>query len=127
VLVLLDSTVLIDYLCGQPAVDRIRQLLTGGDTVATSAVNVEELVRGMRPSETDVVDALLEGLVVIPVDEAVARLSGRWRAAHAKRGITVHQADCLVAATASVHGALLCTGNPKDFPMLDVEHWPVGE
>jgi hypothetical protein len=35
----------------------------------------------------------------------------------------------LVAATAWVHDARLCTGNPGDFPMPDLmlEHWPVGE
>lgn len=125
-LVLLDSTILIDYLRGRPAVERIRRLVTSGATPATSAINVEEIVRGMRSSETDIVDSLVNGLVVLPTNEAVARLSGQWRAEFWSRGITLHQADCLVAATASFHGARLCTGNPKDFPMIDTEHWPVG-
>jgi len=126
VLVLLDSTVLIDHLRGRPAVARIASLLAAGDTIATSALNVEEIIRGTRPTETTIVDSLVDGLVVLPVDEAVARQSGRWRAELASRGITVHQADCVIAATAAVHGARLCTGNPKDFPMIEVEHWPVG-
>ncbi|GAC1414088.1 MAG: hypothetical protein NVSMB57_09650 [Actinomycetota bacterium] len=44
------------------------------------------------------------------------------------RGITLAQADCLIAATALNAGASLATGNPKDFPMPDVrvDHWPVG-
>jgi predicted nucleic acid-binding protein len=52
-----------------------------------------------------------------------------WRREFAGRGVTLWQADCLVAATALVHHAALVTGNPKDFPIpgLDVEHWPVGE
>jgi hypothetical protein len=39
------------------------------------------------------------------------------------------QADCLIAAAAIGVGARLATGNPKHFPMpeLDVEHWLVGE
>lgn len=39
------------------------------------------------------------------------------------------QADCLIAAAAVGVGARLVTGDPKDFPMreLDVEVWPVGE
>lgn len=124
--VLLDSTVLIDHLRGRPAVERVRQLLATGDTLTTSALNVEEIVRGMRAAEAKIVDQLLKGLIVLPVDETVARLSGRWRSEYSARGVTLHQADCLVAATASVHGARLCTGNPKDFPMLQVDHWPVG-
>lgn len=124
--VLLDSTVLIDFLRGRPAVGRVRQLVAAGADIATSSVNVEEIVRGIRPTETAVLEQLLSGLVVLPADETVARVSGRWRAEHAERGVTLHQADCLVAATAAVHGARLCTGNPKDFPMIEVEYWPVG-
>lgn len=123
---LLDSTVLIDYLRDRPVVARVHELVDRGDVVATSAVNVEEIIRGTRPAESDVVDRLVSGVVVLAVDQTAARLSGRWRAEYAARGITLHQADCLVAGTAMAHGARLCTGNPKDFPMLDVEHWPVG-
>jgi predicted nucleic acid-binding protein len=34
----------------------------------------------------------------------------------------------LIAAAALEVGVTLATGNPKDFPMeeLEVEHWPVG-
>jgi len=44
------------------------------------------------------------------------------------RGVTLAQADCLIAAAAVGVGARLATGNRKDFPMpeLSVEHWPVG-
>ena len=90
-LVLLDSTVLIDYLRGRPAVDRIRHMVAARDTLTTSALNVEEIVRGMRPSEASIVDRLLSGLIVVPVDEAVARLSGQWRSEYAARGVTLHQ------------------------------------
>ena len=63
---------------------------------------------------------------MLPVDEPIARTAGTWRREFASRGITLWQGDCLIAAAAAGHGARLCTGNPKDFPMLDVEHWPVG-
>ncbi|HMA45653.1 MAG TPA: hypothetical protein VKP11_00340 [Frankiaceae bacterium] len=54
--------------------------------------------------------------------------AGRWRREHARRGVTLHQADCLVAAAALSVGARLATGNTEDFPMpeVTVEHWPVG-
>jgi predicted nucleic acid-binding protein len=43
--------------------------------------------------------------------------------------VSLSQADCLIAAAAVAVGARLATGNPKDFPMaeLEVEHWPAGE
>ena len=46
-----------------------------------------------------------------------------------RRGVTISQADALIAAAAHAIGGRLATGNPKHFPMpeLTVEHWPAGE
>jgi predicted nucleic acid-binding protein len=54
--------------------------------------------------------------------------AGAWRRSFAERGVTLHQADCLIAAAAIGVGAALATGNPQDFsmPELVVEHWPAG-
>jgi predicted nucleic acid-binding protein len=124
----LDSTVLIDYLRGRPAVDRVRALKETGDVPATTAINAEEIVRGLRSSETDAATRLFAGLFVLPVDLAAAWLAGEWRRTFAARGVSLWQADCLIAATAAINGGSLATGNPKDFPMpgIEVSHWPVG-
>lgn len=123
----LDSTVLIDFLRGRPAVGRVTALRESGDVPATTAINVEEIVRGLRAAETDAARRLFAGLVVLPVDTRAGWRAGTWRRDFAARGVTLWQADCLVAATAMVHGATLVTGNPRDFPMseITVEHWPV--
>jgi predicted nucleic acid-binding protein len=128
VLRVLDSTVLIDHLRGRPVVARIAALRAAGDIAATTAVNVEEIVRGLRPAEAQAAVRLFTGLVVLPVDTRAGWQAGEWRRTFAARGITLWQADCLIAATAAVHGGSLVTGNPKDFPMPDVDlvHWPVG-
>jgi predicted nucleic acid-binding protein len=72
---------------------------------------------------------LFEGLEILPLGADEASRAGTWRRSHAREGVTLSQADCLVAACAFISGAKLVTGNPKDFPMsgIDVEHWPVGE
>ena len=126
--VLLDSTVLIDYLRGRPAISRVRALRTRGDVACTTAVNVEEVVRGLNPAESDQADALVRGLEVLPLGEKEGRQGGEWRRHFATRGRTLSQADCLIAAAARSAAALLVTGNPKDFPMdgIQLEHWPVG-
>ncbi|HEV2087996.1 MAG TPA: type II toxin-antitoxin system VapC family toxin [Cryptosporangiaceae bacterium] len=126
---LLDSTVLIDYLRGRDAVSRVRAMRSTGEVPCTSAINVEEIVRGLRSAERRAAEELFAGLHVLPVGEPEAWLAGTWRRQFAARGVTLWQADCLVAATAHTAGAVLATGNPKDFPMEDlvVEHWPVGE
>ena len=124
----LDSTVLIDFLRGRPAVGRVQSLRARGDTAATTAINVEEIVRGLRPADTEAAHRLFRGLVVLDVRAEEAWQAGAWRRESAARGIHLFQADCLVAATAHLAGGVLITGNPKDFhlPNLQVEHWPVG-
>ncbi|PZS15812.1 MAG: VapC toxin family PIN domain ribonuclease [Pseudonocardiales bacterium] len=124
----LDTTVLIDALRGRPAAARLRDLAARREVLLTTAVNVEEIIRGLRPSEEAVADALFTAIRVLPVREPDARRAGAWRREHAARGITLHQADCLIGAVTVGIGARLATGNVKDFPMpeLTVEQWPPG-
>jgi predicted nucleic acid-binding protein len=128
--VLLDTTVLIDLLRGRPgAVQRLRALRVAGDQPYVCAINVEELERGAKERETEAVARLLDGVLVARLGRAEGAQAGRWRRDHASQGVTLSQADCLIASAAFAIGARLATGNPKDFPMsgLVVEHWPVGE
>jgi len=127
--VLLDTTVLIDVLRRRPdAIERLQALQRARDVVWTSAVNVEETVRGLRPPEEDAARALFSGLRLAPLGHDEGLCAGAWRRSFAASGVTLAQADCLVAAAAAGIGARLATGNPKDFPMqgLAVEHWPAG-
>jgi predicted nucleic acid-binding protein len=128
--VVMDTTVLIDVLKGRPAaIARYEALQPAGDDPFVCAVTVEELSAGLRPSERERAGLLLEGLREAPLGIAEGRLAGWWRFSFRRRGRTLSQADCLIAASAVGLGARLATGNPKDFPMKDllVEHWPVGE
>lgn len=127
-LLLLDTTVLIDALRGKPAAGRLHDLRDTGEVPLVCAVNVEEIWRGLRPGEEPAVRRFFQGLRILPLGVAEGQRAGAWRRDHAVRGITLHQADCLIAAAAVSAGATLATGNPADFPMPDlrVEHWPVG-
>lgn len=119
---------LIDYLRGRPAVGRVRAMRSTGEVPCTSVINVEEIVRGLRPAELPAARALFDGLVVLPIGETEAWLAGAWRREFAERGVTLWQADALIAAAAHTAKAVLVTGNPKDFPMKEVSvtSWPVG-
>ena len=70
-----------------------------------------------------------QGLRLAPLGVAEGVLAGTWRRSLANQGVTVHQADCLIAAAAIGVGAWGATGDPADFPMLEdrLQHWPVGE
>ena len=127
--VLLDSTVLIDALRGRPAAQRVAQLRRTGDEPWTCAICVEEIWRGLRPDEEPFAARLFRGLRIAPLGNAEGIQAGTWRRDYATRGITIHQADCLIAAAALGVGASLATANIDDFPMpeLQVRHWPTGE
>jgi predicted nucleic acid-binding protein len=127
--VLLDTTVIIDLLRGRPdARRRLEALREADDTPYVCAINVEETVRGLKTSEQSAARALFEGLRIRPLGVIEGWQAGEWRREFARRGHTLAQADCLVAAAALALGGRLATGNPRDFPMCDlsVEQWPVG-
>ena len=126
--ILLDSTVLIDALCGREAAERIRALHRVDDTPYVCAINVEEVVRGLRAGEGVPALRLLGAMRLAPLGLEEGVRAGTWRQRYGRRGRTLTQADCLIAAAAVSVGGRLATGNPKHFPMpeLEVEHWPVG-
>jgi predicted nucleic acid-binding protein len=126
---LLDTTVLIDALRDRPAAERVRSLHDSAQAPWICAVNVEEVLRGTREEEEPIVVRFLGGMRLAPLGRSEGRRAGRWRREYAHKGVTLSQADCLIAAAAVGVGARLATGNPKHFPMeeLDIEHWPVGE
>jgi predicted nucleic acid-binding protein len=126
--VLLDSTVLIDALRGHGAADWVRQMRRVGDEPWVCAISVEEIWRGALAEEEPTIRRLFRGLRCAPLGVAEGERAGRWRRELAATGVTVHQADCLIAAASVGIGGRLATGNPDDFPMSEVvvDHWPVG-
>jgi predicted nucleic acid-binding protein len=125
--ILLDSTVLIDVLRGRPrTVERLRALRRRGDVPFTTPINVEEIHRGLRDTERAAATRLFDGLRIVPIGRPEGARAGDWRRHHASAGVTLAQADCLIAAAAAAAGVPLATGNPMHFPMqeLEVQHWP---
>lgn len=126
---LLDSTVLIDLLRGRKqTVERLAALRQHAEPPFTTAINVDEIHRGLRATERPAAVGLFDGLRVAPIGRIEGARAGDWRREHAAAGVTLAQADCLIGAVAVSLGVPLATGNPKHFPMseLQVQHWPVG-
>lgn len=125
---LLDTTVLVDVLRRDATIlDRLSRF--PGPYIA-SVISADELVYGMGQgrADRDRTERLIDGLDLLPVGLAEARLAGEWRRHHRAQGVTLKRPDTLIAATAYLAGLSLATANVKDFPMpgLTVEHWPSG-
>jgi predicted nucleic acid-binding protein len=125
---LLDSTVLIDALRGRPAAARVAGLRRLGTEPWVCAISIEEIWRGLRQVEEPIARRLFNGLRVARLGDAEGIRAGTWRREFADRGVTLHQADCLIAAAALGIGAPLATANIDDFPMgeITIDHWAAG-
>jgi predicted nucleic acid-binding protein len=93
------------------------------ETVHVSVVTLEELAFGIARASPSARSRLVRWLdafvdarpVILDVTAAIARASGKLRAAREARGRRVAQADMLIAATALAHGLTLVTRNGRDF------------
>jgi len=125
----LDTTVLIDALRGGEAAAGLAALRGVSAPPFVCAINVEELWRGARRGDEASITRLVRGLRIAPLGQDEAERAGRWRRDFAAKGITLSQADCLIAAAAVGVGARLATANVGDFPMREVvvENWSARE
>jgi predicted nucleic acid-binding protein len=123
---LLDPTVMIDVIRFRNQRNEfLAELARSGHRLCTSTLNIAELYAGIRPGESDRVEALLSGLEYHELSASIARLAGQMRNAWAHRGRTLTLADTIVAATAIDRGCALLTDNRKDFPMPEVQLYPL--
>jgi predicted nucleic acid-binding protein len=124
-ILLLDSTVLIDLLrAHEDRKVQVKELVMTGNGLSTSAINIAEVYAGMRPSEETRTSALLSSLDCYPVTDGIARRAGLLRAEWSRRGRTLSLADMVIAATALEHGLVLMTENRKDFPIPALKFHP---
>jgi predicted nucleic acid-binding protein len=123
---LLDTSILIDVLrLGNQRSAWLAELVRGGHTLSTTTLNIAELYAGMRPSEEARTEALLSGMELYELNGASARLAGRLKNTWARKGRTLALADMIVAAIAIERGCALLTDNRKDFPMPEVQLYPL--
>ena len=116
---LLDTSVLIDHLRGNPAT---RQALAAavhdGERLAASVVVKVEVLAGMRPGEERRTRRLLDALDWLPVDDDIAERAGQLANRYLPSHPGVDPVDHIIAATAELHDAVLWTRNLRHFPMF---------
>lgn len=125
---LLDTTVLIDTLRGNGGRGRLLdELLAQHNLLACCSINVTEVYAGMRAHEAKVTEAFLRSLKFYEVTWDIARKAGELKNEWAKKGLTLFLPDVTIAAVALTHGLTLMTDNRKDFPMPDLQIYPLSD
>lgn len=111
-----DTTVLVDFLRGEPGAQRYVRGIGGAPRC--SEVTRVEVLRGVGPGERSRTSRLFGAFDWIPVDANIAGRAGelglRFRRSHP--GIS--SVDLIIAATALEVGAELATSNVRHFPMF---------
>lgn len=117
--VLLDTSVLIDHLRGDPGARRaLSTAADRGERLAASVVTKVEVLAGMRPSEEPRTRRLLDVLDWVPVDDTIAERAGRLANRFVRSHPGVDPVDHIIAATTEALGAALWTRNLRHFPMF---------
>jgi predicted nucleic acid-binding protein len=91
----------------------------------TSSINVAEIHAGMRDEEHDRTEQLIAGLECLTLTASIAKYAGDLKREWSRRGRTLTLADTIVAATALEHGCAVVTDNQKDFPMSELQLYPL--
>ncbi|MFP5068057.1 PIN domain-containing protein [Pseudonocardia nantongensis] len=112
---LLDSTILIDFLRGRPAVQHVRSLQDRGDDPCTTGINVEEIVRGLRASEMTSAHQLFDGLELISIDAVDGWKAGTWRREFTGRDLhSARQYPAIVDALRAADAERWAHGGQRD-------------
>lgn len=113
---LLDSDLLIDYLRGHS--DAASFIEANIAVAHISVMNIAELYQGVRNGEEQTkLEKMISAMTALPITSAIAERGGLFsRDYRPTHGCGL--ADCLIAATAELHGLTLVTLNAKHFPML---------
>lgn len=121
-MIILDTDVCIHILRGNFSVIEQRQKHSG--QIALSFMTAAELFYGAEKSANPfknrtLVDQFLLTVVIVESDRNVVRRFGRLKAALEGGGLSLTDADLLIAATALEKADLLVTGNTKHFSRIE--------
>lgn len=123
---LLDTNVIIDAL--RKRNNRhllVEQFLDQGQPLASCPITITEIYAGMRPHEEKPTRAFMRSLLFFGITEEVAEQAGLLKAQYSKRGKAISFQDASIAAVCIAHGCMLVTENTSDFPMPELQLYPL--
>lgn len=117
---LFDSGILILHLRNQPGYPELTAHLLDSADAYISAMSHLEIVRGMRDREITKTFKLLKSFETIPMTGEIADLAGELIRSWRTRGVTLGDADAVIAASALHDDLTLVTTNVRHFPMPEL-------
>ena len=115
----LDSSVLIDFLRGDPrAQQTVLDAVEAEHELWGVVVSRTEVIAGMREDEVEATLGLLDRLCWLAVDQEVADRAGQLARRYLRTHPGVGTVDYLIAAGVQALDASLVTMNVRHFPMF---------
>lgn len=119
--ILLDTNVILAAFWGkEPIASTVKSWIESGQ-IAISAVSVGEITSKASKTEGEKLSLLISKFGVLPIDQVVAEIAGRYRLEFSRKKNKVFLLDCFIAGTAKLYNLKLATMNVKDYPMTDIE------
>lgn len=122
---LIDSGPLIRHLRGRKDATQLLGELTKTGRLHISVISRAEILQGMREDQRRATYELFASLVTLPIDEAIADLTGTYLRQYRQLGITLQIADAFIAATAVAKSLALVTYDRRGFPMPELRFAPM--
>jgi len=130
-MIFLDSDVLSYYFSGDTKIhDKIKETINTGEKIALTVMNVYEILKGFkwRKNETKKImfEKFLETVPIFVIDDSVIELATDIYADLRGNGITIGDADILIAAIVIKNDGKLITNNIKhykDIKKLELINW----
>jgi predicted nucleic acid-binding protein len=125
-LLLIDTNIIIDALKRKRGrAELLESLSVQGFTLAVCAIALAELYTGIARSDYPQTDGMTGNFIFLATTAELARLAGVLRKRYRDQGVALSTPDCMVAAVAIHYGAMLVTDNYKDFPMPELQLYPL--
>lgn len=118
-MILLDTDVLIEIFDrnSERGDEALEAILGSGEDIATTSINLHEILYGMEKYAKPVKDVLL--LPVLDYAKRDALISAEIEVEAERSGSAIRRTDAMIASVAINHGALLYTFDMKHFKPLE--------
>lgn len=119
-MILPDTNILVAYFdTREPAASILKQAIAAADAVFSPIVVGEFLVKATQ-KQTMAVHQWIDAFGLLVVDRRIMEQGVIYRKTCLHKIKRVQFLDCLIAATAKIHGATVVTYNRKDYPFSDL-------
>ena len=130
-MIFLDTDILSYFLSGNPMViNKVNEAITYGHQIYLTCVNVYEVIKGLKyrgnnNKEQDF-HKFLTNVTVSYLEDAAIQKAADIYAILRKKGVTIGDADILIASIVIANGGKFITNNAKHYQHIDgliMENW----